>query len=249
MSETGKTILVVEDEQKLSQLLREYLEAGGYQVHCLFRGDEVMPWLAQQHVDLIILDLMLPGTDGVTLCRVIRQQSQVPIIMSTARVEEADRLNGLETGADDYVCKPYSLREMVARVKAILRRLDNIPPLDQQAQQLLTIDPARMTIRIHDHTLDLTRVEYRLLKHLAEHPGTVFSRDALLNTIYDDYRLVSERTIDSHIKNLRKKLEPHLPDRQIIHSVYGAGYRFDPEPDGPEDSTIPSQSADHLTLK
>jgi len=229
MAETDKTILVVEDEHKLSQLLREYLEAAGYRVHCLFRGDEVMPWLAEQQPDLIILDLMLPGVDGIDLCQQIRQQSQIPIIMSTARVEEADRLQGLETGADDYVCKPYSLREMVARVKAILRRLDNIPAPDSQAQQLFTIDPARMTIRVQGHTLDLTRVEYRLLKHLLDHPGVVFSRDSLLNTIYDDYRLVSERTIDSHIKNLRKKLEPHLPDRQIIHSVYGAGYRFDPE--------------------
>ncbi len=229
MAETDKTILVVEDEHKLSQLLREYLEAAGYRVHCLFRGDEVMPWLAEQQPDLIILDLMLPGVDGIDLCQQIRQRSQTPIIMSTARVEEADRLQGLETGADDYVCKPYSLREMVARVKAILRRLDTIPAPDSQTQQLFTIDPARMTIRVQGHTLDLTRVEYRLLKHLLDHPGVVFSRDSLLNTIYDDYRLVSERTIDSHIKNLRKKLEPHLPDRQIIHSVYGAGYRFDPE--------------------
>lgn len=229
MAETDKTILVVEDEHKLSQLLREYLEAAGYRVHCLFRGDEVMPWLAEQQPDLIILDLMLPGVDGIDLCQQIRQRSQIPIIMSTARVEEADRLQGLETGADDYVCKPYSLREMVARVKAILRRLDTIPAPDSQTQQLFTIDPARMTIRVQGHTLDLTRVEYRLLKHLLDHPGVVFSRDSLLNTIYDDYRLVSERTIDSHIKNLRKKLEPHLPDRQIIHSVYGAGYRFDPE--------------------
>lgn len=232
MPETGKIILVVEDEQRLSQLLREYLEAAGYRVHCLFRGDEVMAWMAGHQPDLLILDLMLPGTDGVTLCREIRQQSQVPIIMSTARVEEADRLRGLETGADDYVCKPYSLRELVARVKAILRRVDSLPSPETGSaadQGIFAIDPARMTIRVQDHTLDLTRVEYRLLKHFAEHPGVVFSRDALLNIMYDDYRLVSERTIDSHIKNLRRKLEPWFPEQQVIRSVYGAGYRFDPD--------------------
>lgn len=232
MAETDKIILVVEDEHKLSQLLREYLEAAGYRVHCLFRGDEVMPWLAEQQPDLIILDLMLPGVDGIDLCQQIRQQSQIPIIMSTARVEEADRLQGLETGADDYVCKPYSLREMVARVKAILRRLEKLPAPETDSSgetSAFAIDPARMSIRVHGHALDLTRVEYRLLRHLVEHPGVVFSRDALLNIMYDDYRLVSERTIDSHIKNLRRKLEPWFPEHQVIQSVYGAGYRFEPE--------------------
>ena len=229
MSETGQTILVVEDEQRLSQLLREYLEAAGYRVHCLLRADEVMPWLANHQADLLILDLMLPGGDGMSLCREIRCQSTVPIIMSTARVEEVDRLQGLEIGADDYVCKPYSLREMVARVKAILRRLENTPTPNPQPQQVFTIDPAKMTIQVQGYTLDLTRVEYRLLKHFVEHPGVVFSRDALLNIIYDDYRLVSERTIDSHIKNLRKKLQPRLSGQQVIHSVYGAGYRFELE--------------------
>ena len=229
MSETGQTILVVEDEQRLSQLLCEYLEAAGYRVHCLFRADEVMPWLTNHQADLLILDLMLPGGDGMSLCREIRCQSTVPIIMSTARVEEVDRLQGLEIGADDYVCKPYSLREMVARVKAILRRLENTPTPNPQPQQVFTIDPAKMTIQVQGYTLDLTRVEYRLLKHFVEHPGVVFSRDALLNIIYDDYRLVSERTIDSHIKNLRKKLQPRLSGQQVIHSVYGAGYRFELE--------------------
>lgn len=229
MSASAKSILVVEDEQKLSQLLREYLEAAGYQVHCLYRADEVMPWLAEQRADLIILDLMLPGGDGISLCQQIRRHSQVPIIMSTARVEEADRLRGLETGADDYVCKPYSLREMVARVKAILRRLEHAALTPPSEVPLFAIDPERMSIRVQGQFLELTRVEFRLLRHLVEHPGVVFSRDALLNIMYDDYRLVSERTIDSHIKNLRKKLEPWFPDRQLIHSVYGAGYRFDAE--------------------
>lgn len=230
MPETARTILVVEDEQRLAQLLREYLEAAGYRVHCLFRGDEVMSWVAQHRPDLIILDLMLPGADGIDLCREIRRNSAVPIIMSTARVEEADRLKGLDTGADDYVCKPYSLRELVARVKAIFRRLDyrSLPETGPESLGF-SIDPARMLIRFRDQPLDLTRVEYRLLRHLLEHPGVVFSRDALLNVMYDDYRLVSERTIDTHIRNLRRKLEPYLQEKQVIRSVYGAGYRFDPQ--------------------
>lgn len=231
MSESAKTVLVVEDERKLSELLREYLEAAGYRVHCLSRADVVIPWLEEHRVDLVILDLMLPGGDGMDLCRQIRQRSGVPIIMSTARVEEADRLQGLETGADDYVCKPYSLREMVARVKVILRRVDH-PPTAEEAtaeEPLFAIDTQRMVIRVLGRPLDLTRVEFRLLKHLVEHPGVVFSRDALLNIMYDDYRLVSERTIDTHIKNLRKKLQPHLDGAQLIHSVYGSGYRFGAE--------------------
>lgn len=229
MAEKSRTILVVEDEQKLALLLQDYLEAAGYRVHCLFRGDEVLSWLEVQKADLIILDLMLPGRDGIDLCREIRRSSGVPIIMSTARVEEADRLQGLDTGADDYVCKPYSLREMVARVRAVLRRLEQRPVPDAGTEVAgFAIDPARMLIRVQGEPLELTRVEFRLLRHLLEHPGVVFSRDALLNVMYDDYRLVSERTIDSHIKNLRRKLEPWFPEQQPIQSVYGAGYRFDP---------------------
>ncbi len=230
MSQTDRTVLVVEDEEKLAALLRDYLEAAGFRVHCVFRADEVMPWLYSHKADLIILDLMLPGGDGLDLCKDIRQKFPMPIIMSTARIEEADRLRGLESGADDYVCKPYSLREMVARVKAMFRRMERIPfPGEDCPVTPFTVDPARMTIRVFGQPLDLTRVEYRLLRHLVEQPGVVFSRDTLLNLIYDDYRLVCERTIDTHIKNLRRKLAPHFPDRQMIHSVYGAGYRFDQE--------------------
>lgn len=230
MLQTDRTVLVVEDEEKLASLLRDYLEAAGFGVHCMFRADEVMPWLSSHKADLIILDLMLPGGDGLDLCNDIRQKFPMPIIMSTARVEEADRLRGLESGADDYVCKPYSLREMVARVKAMFRRMDRTPfPGEDSPVTPFTVDPARMTIRVHGQPLDLTRVEYRLLRHLLEQPGVVFSRDTLLNLIYDDYRLVCERTIDTHIKNLRRKLALHFPDKQIIHSVYGAGYRFAPE--------------------
>lgn len=230
MPNAKNIILVVEDEQRLSQLLKEYLNAAGYEVFCLYRADEVIPWLSKHQATLIILDIMLPGGDGMQLCQDIRQQSSIPIIMSTARVEEAARLQGLEIGADDYVCKPYSLREMVARVKVILRRLEthNTSVLSD-TPALLAIDKAKMKIYVLGNTPELTRVEFRLLEHFIENPNVVFSRDTLLNVIYDDYRFVSERTVDTHIKNVRKKIEYYLPGKQLIQSVYGVGYRFSPE--------------------
>ncbi len=231
MSAVAKTILIVEDEPKLAQLLLEYLQEAGFQTHCLHDGDQVMPWLDSHHADLLILDLMLPGKDGFSLCREIRDHSDVAIIMATARVVEADRLQGLEIGADDYVCKPYSLKEMVARVKVILRRIDsNSSRATGQtvtATKLFDLNPAKMSIAVLCQPLDLTPVEFRLLQHFITRPNIVFSRDDLLNVIYDDYRLVSERTVDSHIKNLRKKIQLHVPDRELIRSIYGVGYIFE----------------------
>ncbi|WP_372739290.1 response regulator [Neptunomonas sp.] len=230
MSATTKTILIVEDEHKLAQLLLEYMEMAGYQAYCLHDGDQVIPWLNTHQADLLILDLMLPGKHGDVLCREIRRYSDVPIIMATARVEEADRLKGLEIGADDYVCKPYSLKEMVARVKAILRRMDSNSSQgtrQQKLNNLFDVNPAKMSISVYDQPLDLTPVEFRLLEHFITYSNIVFSRDDLLNVIYDDYRLVSERTVDSHIKNLRKKIHHHVPDRELIRSIYGAGYIFE----------------------
>ncbi|MFT6916539.1 MAG: two-component system response regulator BaeR [Motiliproteus sp.] len=231
MPTAAKTILIVEDELKLAQLLLEYLEDAGYQVHCLHDGDRVKPWLDRRHADLLILDVMLPGTDGATLCLEIRRDSDIPIIMATARVEEADRLQGLEIGADDYVCKPYSLKEMVARVKAILRRVDLQVSQNQsrkpQGNSVFEVNSARRSISMFGLPLELTQVEYRLLEHLIARPAVVFSRDELLNVIYDDYRLVSERTVDSHIKNLRKKIQLHAPEQELIRSIYGVGYLFE----------------------
>ncbi|MGB0468269.1 MAG: response regulator [Pontibacterium sp.] len=226
-----QNILVVEDEQKLALLLCEYLEAAGYQVHCLNNGDEVLPWLKANHADLLVLDLMLPGVDGISLCQKIRGHSDLPIIMATARVEEADRLQGLEMGADDYVCKPYSLKEMVARVTVILKRVNSAPRQGDQlaviGAQPFDVNAAKRRIRIYGELLDLTPVEFRLLEHLLAQPEIVFTRDELLDIIYDDYRLVSDRTIDSHIKNLRKKIHQFIPDQELIHSVYGVGYKFE----------------------
>lgn len=232
MSGTTKTILIVEDEHKLAQLLLEYMKEAGYQAYCLHDGDQVIPWLSSHHADLLILDLMLPGKHGDILCQEIRTYSDIPIIMATARVEEADRLTGLEIGADDYLCKPYSLREMVARVKVILRRMDSNSTQSvsqQQLNKLFDINPAKMSISVNAHQLDLTPVEFRLLEHFITSPNIVFSRDDLMNVIYNDYRLVSERTVDSHIKNLRKKIHRYLPDREFIKSIYGIGYIFTAE--------------------
>lgn len=235
MSATARTILIVEDEHKLAQLLLEYMQEAGYEAYCLHDGDQVIPWLNAHHADLLILDLMLPGKQGDILCTEIREHSDVPIIMATARVEEADRLKGLEIGADDYVCKPYSLKEMVARVKVILRRMDSksSQPVNQnQLNKLFDVNPANMSISVCGQPLDLTPVEFRLLEHFITHSNIVFSRDDLLNVIYNDYRLVSERTVDSHIKNLRKKIHQHLPDRELIRSIYGIGYIFEADTSG-----------------
>jgi len=176
----------------------------------------------------VLLDLMLPGKDGLAICREVRDFSTVPIIMVTARIEEIDRLLGLEIGADDYICKPFSPREVVARVKAVLRRTaDGAPP----GAGLLQLDELRYEARIADQPVALTAVEFQLLKLLAAEPGRIFSRNHLMDRIYPDHRIVSDRTIDSHIKKLRRKLETAAPELEIIHSVYGVGYKVEfPEP-------------------
>ncbi|WP_413737591.1 two-component system response regulator BaeR [Sodalis sp. RH21] len=223
------TILIVEDEPKLGQLLVDYLQAADYRTHWLTRGDEVADYLLKTPAALVLLDLMLPGRDGLSVCRDIRRFSDVPIIMMTAKTEEIDRLLGLEIGADDYICKPYSPREVVARVKAIMRRCYR-PAVSMPVHSPLKIDENRFKASYRDLPLDLTPAEFRLLKILACAPGQVFSREALLNQLYDDYRVVTDRTIDSHIKNLRRKLENLADDVVFIRAVYGMGYRWEAEP-------------------
>lgn len=217
-------ILIIEDEPKLAHLVGQYLAREAYEFAHLADGLEVMPWLASNQTDLILLDLNLPGKDGLTLCREIRAKNNIPIIMTTARVDELDRLLGLELGADDYLCKPYSPRELVARVKAVLRRVQQTP--EQIAPGLPIFNEDQLTVVINGSPLALTSVEYALLKRLAEHPGRIYSRDQLMDSIYNDHRVVNDRTIDSHIKKLRRKLESADPDGDWIQSVYGAGYRL-----------------------
>lgn len=218
------SILIVEDEPKLVALMRDYLSLEGYPVHCLGNGLEVVPWVRAHSPRLILLDLMLPGRDGLDICRELRSFSAVPIIMITARVEEVDRLLGLDLGADDYICKPFSPREVVARVKAILRRS---PHLETVAQARIEIDETRYSAAFDGVPLDLTPVELRLLNTFARAPGRVFSRDQLLDKLYSDHRVVTDRTVDSHIRNLRRKLAQACPAEDPIQSLYGVGYKLE----------------------
>jgi two-component system response regulator BaeR len=222
-------ILIVEDELKLARLEADYLQNAGFDIDCLSNGLDVLPWLKANHTDLIVLDLMLPGRDGLDICRELRSFSAVPIIMVTARIEEIDRLLGLELGADDYICKPFSPREMVARVKAVLRRLHPQTVDAPTCAMELKLDPHSFRVSVEGREAELTLVEFQLLQALYQQPGRIFSRAKLMDLIYQDQRIVSDRTIDSHIKKLRKKLADILPDRELVHSVYGAGYRYDPQ--------------------
>ncbi len=219
-----QTILIVEDEPKIAALLAEYLQAqGGYATHILHRGDEVLDWLEREQADMVLLDLMLPGMDGLEVCKLIRRSSNLPVIMITARVEEIDRLLGLELGADDYICKPFSPREVVARVRAVLRRSNQ--PVSPEGRGF-KIDADRFFASLNGAALTLTAVEFALLKTLNAQPGRVFSRDQLMNDMYADYRVVNDRAVDTHIKNLRKKLAEIEPETDYIESVYGIGYRL-----------------------
>lgn len=224
------TVLVVEDEPKLATLVRDYLENAGYACSILGTGTDVVDWVRAHSPSAILLDINLPGVDGLAICREVRTFSEVPILLLTARVEEIDRLIGLELGADDYICKPFSPREVVARVKAVLRRVT--APM-QSAQSTVTLDEERFEARIHGQPLALTPVEFRLLGKLSAQPGRVFSRTQLIGALYADHRVVSDRTVDSHVKNLRRKLIEVGIDP--ISAVYGVGYRF--ELVGPDDAT------------
>ena len=217
-------ILIVEDEERLAQLLIDYLKQAGFETHHLAEGPEVVPWIRKHRPDLMLLDLMLPGRDGVEICKEVRTFSELPIIMVTARVEEIDRLLGLELGADDYVCKPFSPREVVARVKAVLRRTNG----QNEAQSAgLQLDASCQLASLHGRKLDLTAVEFKLLMVLWQAPGRIYSRDQLMEKIYPDRRIVEDRTIDSHIKKLRKKITAVSGGEDLIHSVYGVGYKFE----------------------
>ncbi len=222
-----KTILIVEDEVKLAQLQIDYLQNAGFTTHHLINGLDVAPWLKTNQADLILLDLMLPGCDGILVCKEIRDFSTIFIIMVTARIEEIDRLIGLEVGADDYICKPFSLREMVSRVKAIVRRLEPQPQMIINND--ITLEPNYLKVIIGGNEIELSAVEFNLMQAMHKQPGRIFSRSKLMDLIYSDDRIVSDRTIDSHVKKLRKKLMEISPHQELIHSIYGAGYRYDPQ--------------------
>ena len=215
-------IMLAEDEPKIAALLADYLSAAGHRLHAVDDGSRVLQAIDDWQPDLLLLDVMLPGMDGLQILRELRRHSALPVIMLTARVEEIDRLLGLEFGADDYVCKPFSPREVVARVHAVLRRSRGAA-----AANPFELDEPLQRILVGGRPLPLTTIEYRILRALVAHPGRVYSRDQLLDVMHEDQRDVTDRVVDSHIRNLRRKLEDLLPGLVCIHSVYGAGYRFE----------------------
>lgn len=220
-------IAIVEDEARLASLLVDYLQRENYTTEHWDDGTTALAQLKQQVPDLVLLDLMLPGTDGLSICRELRQVSEVPIIMLTARVEEIDRLLGLDLGADDYICKPFSPREVVARVKAVLRRVQSAGSKEHSPATDFRLDEDTATASYGESVVSLTAVELRLLQVLSATPGRIYNREQLMRRIYPDNRVVSDRTIDSHIKKLRQKLLNLDTDLSFIQSVYGLGYKFD----------------------
>ncbi|XQF89740.1 response regulator [Pseudoalteromonas espejiana] len=219
----SEQILIVEDEIKLANLMSDFLTSHHYTTHLIHHGDEVLGWLESNRPSVILLDIMLPGQSGIELCKAIRKFSNVPIIMVSAKVEEIDRLLGLELGADDYICKPFSYAELVARVKAILRRINNTK---EPVNNVMTLDESTYSVKYKTSSIELTNFEFQLFKPLYSNPNRIYSRDSLMDTMYADQRIVSHRTIDSHIKKLRKKLDEVTQTDSVIQSVYGVGYRF-----------------------
>ena len=223
-----KTILVVDDEPKIVALARDYLEHAGFAVIAAGDGPAALALARSRRPDLVVLDLGLPGLDGLDVARALRRDSDVPILVLTARTDEADRIAGLELGADDYVSKPVSPREMVARVRAILRRTELATTLTEAPIRILDVelDPSRMRASIGGRPVDLTPTEFTLLATLARQPGRVFTRSQLLDVIHGVAFEAYERAIDGHIKNLRRKLEPDPAHPRYLQTVHGVGYRF-----------------------
>jgi len=231
----AQTIYVVEDQADLAQVLVDYLKREGYEAISFGDGAAALAEIRRAAPALVLLDVMLPGLDGLSVLREVRRFSELPVIMVTARLEEIDRLLGLELGADDYICKPYSPREVVARVKTVLRRSSHqvarptagVPVPEAGPTPLVEIDEAAWQTRIGGKRLNLTPMEFRLLQALVAKPGRVYSRGQLLDLIYEDNLDVSERAVDSHMKNLRRKLAQALPGEEPIRSVYGVGFVFE----------------------
>lgn len=222
-----QTVLVVEDEPRIAQIARDYLQRGGFTVVLATDGVQALAHARERRPDLIVLDLGLPHLDGMAVATTIRKESDTPIIMLTARVDETDRLRGLEVGADDYVTKPFSPRELVARVRAVLRRADRHAASGQAMQRGdLRIDGDRRTVHRGGTLIDLTPTEFQLLATLARRPGRVFTRAQLLDAVRGEEGEAFDRAIDTHIKNIRRKIEsePHRPT--YLLTVYGAGYKF-----------------------
>ena len=219
-------VLIVEDDAKIADMLANYLQAQGFAPFICAEGLEAVNWVRTHAPAVLLLDLMLPGLDGLGVCRAVRAFSAVPIIMVTARVDEIDRLLGLDIGADDYICKPFSPREVVARIKSLLRRTHGLLSAHQPG---LGFEVREMAQQIEwcGQALPLTPIEFRLLRLFLSRPGQVYARAHLLDCLHEDFRETSDRAIDSHIKNLRRKLEQAGTGKHTIASVYGVGYRYE----------------------
>lgn len=222
----NKKILIIEDEVQIADLLKDYIEQAGYAAFTLNTGAGAIDTITKLSPDAVILDLMLPVMDGIEICKEIRKTSNTPVIMLTAKVEEIDRLIGLEVGADDYICKPFSFREVVARLKAVLRRSDPEKMDDNIKIGDINILPALYKVTVGDKEVVLTRSEFMLLLTMAKHPGVVFSRADLISNVHGYEFEGYDRTVDSHIKNLRKKLAEHS-ETEIVHTIYGVGYKVE----------------------
>lgn len=236
----NRLVVIVEDEPKIAQILVDFLAMDGFRTQVVNDGSEAVQQIELLNPAAVILDVMLPNKDGLTICKEVRAFSNVPIIMLTARVDEIDRLMGLGIGADDYVCKPFSVREVVARIHVILRRTEQAVSQPTESASILrykqvSIDLERYVCKVSEQAIELTRVEFRLLAAMLKKPGIVFTRDSLMSACYEDDRVVSSRTIDSHMKNLRSKLvqgakldaSNQVDCDDILHSVYGVGYKIE----------------------
>jgi two-component system response regulator BaeR len=226
MTHTKPQVLIAEDDDQIAAVLVDYLREAGFATHRVANGDDALQAVRHSMPSALILDIMLPGMDGIAVCQSVRQFSQLPILMLTAKSDEEDRLVGLDSGADDYVCKPFSPREIVARVRGLVRRasanLSGAVPSTGFA-----FGDAGERIRWGGEIIPLTKVEERLLRTMASQPRRVFTREALLNILHDEFRDIGDRAIDTHIKNLRRKLKQLVADRDFIHAMYGVGYYFE----------------------
>lgn len=230
MNESNIKILIVEDEEKIAEVVKSYLEKNGFKVFCAYNGSEALELFEKVNPRLVVLDLMLPDMPGEDICRIIRKKSRVPIIMLTAKVEEESILNGLGIGADDYVTKPFSPRQLVARVIALLRRSDDeIMPLANEISfnnGELVVDSIRHEIKKEGQPVNLTPNEYKILMSLIKYPQKAFTRDELVYLVLGEDYEGYDRTIDTHVKNLRQKIEPDVRTPKYILTVYGVGYKF-----------------------
>ncbi|MFC4700237.1 response regulator [Glaciecola siphonariae] len=220
-------VLVVEDEVSIANALKAFLKHEGFECTVLHSALDVTEIVKRYKPDLVVLDIMLPGGDGLEICKELREQTNAPIILLTARASEKDRLIGLQAGADDYVCKPFSAPELVLRIKAILRRA--APNVDIcNSSNALVLDSERQQARFNKSAVDLTKVEYLLLQTFLSTPNRIYSRSQLMSIIYSDNRVVSDRTVDSHVSKLRKKIQSISEEFELIIAVYGSGYKYAP---------------------